>query len=112
MCINYERFLTAMSLTMPWRAAYIKRGEKRGSTMSREASEDDPGADDGNATYKVGYGRPPKDGQFKKGKSGNPAGAPKRAALNLESVLERTLADTVPVRVNRKEQKMTALKAL
>jgi hypothetical protein len=27
--------------------------------------------------YKVGYGKPPKSGQFKRGKSGNPKGRPK-----------------------------------
>lgn len=27
--------------------------------------------------YEVGYGRPPKSGQFRKGKSGNPKGRPK-----------------------------------
>jgi hypothetical protein len=29
--------------------------------------------------YEVGYGRPPKDTQFKPGRSGNPLGRPKRA---------------------------------
>ena len=28
--------------------------------------------------YEVGYGRPPKASQFKKGKSGNPRGRPKK----------------------------------
>ena len=30
--------------------------------------------------YEVGYGKPPKSGQFKKGMSGNPLGRPKKAA--------------------------------
>jgi len=33
----------------------------------------EPGTD-----YAVGYGKPPKDKQFKKGRSGNPAGRPKK----------------------------------
>ena len=30
--------------------------------------------------YKIGYGKPPKSGQFKRGKSGNPAAAPTEAS--------------------------------
>jgi hypothetical protein len=30
-------------------------------------------------SYEVGYGKPPKDTQFKKGSSGNPKGRPKKA---------------------------------
>jgi hypothetical protein len=30
--------------------------------------------------YEVGYGKPPKSGQFKKGVSGNPLGRPKKAS--------------------------------
>ena len=32
-----------------------------------------------NDDYEVGYGRPPKSGQFKKGQSGNPKGRPRNA---------------------------------
>jgi len=30
--------------------------------------------------YKIGYGKPPKSGQFKRGKSGNPTAAPREAS--------------------------------
>ncbi len=32
--------------------------------------------------YDTGYGKPPKKHQFKKGKSGNPKGRPKKAKEN------------------------------
>lgn len=43
---------------------------------------------------KVGYGKPPKDSQFKKGESGNPKGRPKmdqqnEKSDNIENILER-----------------------
>ena len=41
-------------------------------------------------TEQVGYGKPPKLTRFKPGQSGNPRGRP-RGALNMATVLERTL---------------------
>ena len=44
--------------------------------------------------YDVGYGRPPKEHQFKKGTSGNPAGAPskrKRKKIDVAAVLNEPL---------------------
>lgn len=54
--------------------------------------------------YEVGYGRPPKDTQFRKGKSGNPAGRP-RGTKNkpkltggaINDVLRRELGRTVMI---------------
>ncbi len=36
--------------------------------------------------YEIGYGKPPKSGQFKKGKSGNPNGRPK-GSKNLKTLV-------------------------
>lgn len=47
--------------------------------------------------YEVGYGKPPKSGQFAKGKSGNPNGRPK-GSKNLASIVLRE--SRRPVRVN------------
>lgn len=33
--------------------------------------------------YEVGYGRPPKEGRFKPGRSGNPSGRPRRSQQEL-----------------------------
>jgi hypothetical protein len=44
----------------------------------------------------VGYRRPPKETQFKRGESGNPSGRPK-ATVNMTTALTRTLSEPVEV---------------
>jgi len=46
--------------------------------------------------YDVGYGKPPKDTQFKPGSSGNPAGRPK-GTKNLRTDLSEELAEKIKV---------------
>ena len=41
--------------------------------------------------YEVGYGKPPKSGQFKKGISGNPPGRPKKPS-DFASELKKELS--------------------
>ena len=48
------------------------------------------------AEYEVGYGKPPKSGQFQKGKSGNRGGVRKRP-LSLQEEMVRQLDRRVPV---------------
>jgi ribosomal protein L4 len=48
------------------------------------------------ATYEVGYGKPPKRTQFAKGVSGNPAGRPK-GSENTATMLARVMNEKVPV---------------
>jgi hypothetical protein len=59
--------------------------------------------------YKVGYCRPPKHTQFKKGQSGNPGGRP-NWTLNVATVLENTLRQTVEVVDEKTNQKRTITK--
>jgi hypothetical protein len=56
--------------------------------------------------YKVGYGKPPLDGQFKDGISGNPSGRPK-GARSLKADLLDELTQIVRVTENGKAQKLT-----
>ena len=47
--------------------------------------------------YEVGYGRPPKDTQFKKGQSGNPKGRPP-AVMDLGAAVRELLKEAITVR--------------
>lgn len=49
--------------------------------------------------YPVGYGKPPKSGQFVKGNSGNPGGRPK-GSPNLASVFLKTMRQRIKVTEN------------
>jgi hypothetical protein len=55
----------------------------------------------------VGYRRPPRHSQFKKGQSGNPKGRPKRKAVDIGEIL----GDQVPIRQGDKIRKMSAFEA-
>jgi hypothetical protein len=66
--------------------------------------------DDRGSNYDVGFGKPPKKSQFRKGVSGNPTGRPK-GALSMATVLERTLREKVIVNENGRERAITKLEA-
>lgn len=61
--------------------------------------------------YKVGRGRPPKEYQWQKGRSGNPSGRPRKKPGN-KAVFERIMNETVVVREDGKERKVTKWGAL
>jgi hypothetical protein len=63
-----------------------------------------------NGANEVGYGKPPKNSRFKQGRSGNPKGRPK-GSLNLATVLQRTLRETIVISENGRRKVMTKLEA-
>ena len=61
--------------------------------------------------YPVGYGRPPAQGRFKAGCSGNPQGRPK-GSRNAKTVVSQVVNEKVSVRENGRTRKMTKLEAM
>ena len=57
--------------------------------------------------FEVGYGKPPKSTQFKKGQSGNPGGRPKKSAPTVASQIANLMAKKYPTRVNGEVVYMT-----
>lgn len=60
---------------------------------------------DDNDDDEVGYGKPPKHGQFKPGKSGNPRGRP-RGALGLKAELKAELDEFVTITIDGKPKRI------
>jgi hypothetical protein len=58
-------------------------------------------------TYEVGYGKPPKKNQFKKGKSGNPKGR-KKGVRNFATLIRLKLEQTIVVQKGGTKKRMTA----
>lgn len=62
-------------------------------------------------SYEVGYGRPPKETQFKPGKSGNPKGRPP-GSKNFSTILNNIMSRSLNVVVNGRPQRMSTIEAL
>lgn len=56
----------------------------------------------------VGFGKPPKEHQFRKGQSGNPKGRPK-GAKGLKSILEKELNERVVINENGRKRTLSKL---
>ena len=58
----------------------------------------------------IGYGKPPKNTQFAKGRSGNPRGR-RKGSRNLATIVKKTVNDVVPVTENGRRRVITKLEA-
>ena len=61
--------------------------------------------------YKVGYGKPPENTQFKPGHSGNSKGRPK-GAKNLKTIVQQEAYDTITIKEGGKSSKVPKVVAL
>jgi len=68
--------------------------------MTDHQTEEDP----------VGYGKPPKSGQFRKGQSGNPKGRPK-GSLDFNTYVQQMLSAQVTVTEGGKRKRVSSLQA-
>ena len=62
------------------------------------------------ADYEVGYGKPPKHSQFKKGVSGNPRGRVKGSS-NLSTALQKALSEPVLITVGGEQRTVSRMEA-
>lgn len=66
--------------------------------MSTSSGDKNPPQLGDNGHYKVGYGKPPKEHQFKPGQSGNPKGG-KKAAKTLEDLIFKEAGKLINVKM-------------
>jgi len=73
-------------------------------------TDDDESASDGESSYAVGYGKPPKHSRFKPGQSGNPKGK-KKGSKSFKTIVNTVLNEKVDVKTSRGTKKMSKVEA-
>jgi hypothetical protein len=64
-----------------------------------------------NGNYEVGFGKPPKRTQFRKGLSGNPKGRPP-GGRNLTTVMEEALSERIAITENGRRKSASKLQVI
>ncbi len=90
-------------------AALAPRARRRNPLPDGGERPPTPPSEDGE--YRVGFGRPPKDTQFKPGQSGNPKGRPK-GSRNLSTIVANALDTSVRVRTPDGERRISYREAI
>jgi hypothetical protein len=55
-------------------------------------------------SHEVGYRKPPKSGQFRKGQSGNPRGRPQKRLESYTGIIQKVFATKIPVNKSGRTQ--------
>lgn len=77
----------------------------------RKDSSSDDDHNGASTEYEVGYGRPPIQGRFKPGQSGNPKGIRKRRR-NVRTVIEEALDQKIKIRERDRSRSVSKLDAI
>jgi uncharacterized protein DUF5681 len=70
-----------------------------------------PSSNEADSTYNVGYGKPPKANQFRKGQTGNPRGK-RRGEENIASAFKRIVLRRVKINDGEKVRTVTLAEAV
>lgn len=84
-----------------------ERGPKKGAADASARNTNEP---ETKKDFEVGYGRPPKHTQFKKGQSGNPKGR-KKGTRNFRTEVEDVLLEPIRATSDGKTRKVANIKA-